>query len=999
MRKLFLLSWLCCIAAIAMAQTKTITGKVTDQKTGTPLPGVSISVKGTQLGTTSKEDGSFSITIPSDSRALVFSYLGYGDEERSIERVNSLNVSLSEGEGRKLDEVVVVAYGTQQKKEITGASTVVKSKDIANIPRTSVDQILQGKVAGLQSITPTGQPGAIQQIRIRGIGSITAGAAPLWVVDGVPVNTGDFSRNTTTTNALSGLNPNDIESVTVLKDASATSIYGSRAANGVILVTTKKGKAGKSRIRVDSEVGFSELANYPDNGKVLNAAQWLELTREGLVNVGATQAQIDNIMNGYGVNSGVDTDWLDLVTRRGGQQQLNVSASGGNDKTTYFLSLGYFKQEAPVIASDFKRYSGTLNLTNKFSERFNIGTNLSISSVNQHTPSGGGAFANPIDAVYFLRPTQNPYNSDGTLNISRVGNVNFPADYNPLYIAENDDKSMNNLKIFGNINAELKLLKNLRFTSRYGVDYFNMVENVYNNPFHGDGRNAGGRIAFNYTKVFNWVFTNQLNFRQGFLGEDLILDAMVGYEAQESKEKNVDARKEGFPPTLELNAPTVAATPALFIGVGADFAFESLFSNMSLNYKNKYVLTGSFRRDGSSRFGINNRYGHFWSVGAAWNLDQEEFMKNISFISAAKIRGSYGVNGNGDLANYGWRPAFSYGFNYNGQPGGTFNQIGNIDLTWELNKPFNIGVDLALFNNRINLTVDYYNRKTSDLLLNRPLPPSIGFTGTLQNVGAMKNSGIEVTFEATAVRTRNLTWVTGFNFSNNKNKITRLPGGEFPDGSFYRKEGKDFQSFYVRQFAGVDPQTGDPLWYVDATKQTTTKIYTDAQRIIYSSASPKYFGSFNNTLTYKDFSLDFQFYYNFGNHVRDQWAGSLLDGQLPSANKYAINLRRWQKPGDITDVPKYQYNVVNSSSSFSTRVLYKGDFIRLRNITLGYRVPQSILNRIGFASGQFYVRGFNFFTKTFDERLTFDPETGVQSLANLTIPLSRTITFGLNFEF
>lgn len=999
MRKLLLLSWLCCIAFASTAQTRTITGKVTDQKSGAPLVGVSISVKGTQVGTTTNTDGNFSIAVPSNSRVLVFSFLGYGDVERSIENASQLSVKLTQGEGEKLDEVVVVAYGAQQKKEVTGASTVVKSKDVVNIPRTSIDQILQGKVAGLQSVTPSGQPGGLQQVRIRGIGSITAGAAPLWVVDGVPMNTGDFSRNTTTTNALAGLNVNDIESVTVLKDASAASIYGSRAANGVILITTKKGKAGKAKIRVDTEFGETTFANYPDNGKVLNAKQWLDLTREGLVNVGATQTQIDNILNGYGATTGVDTDWLKLVTRTGTQQQANVSASGGNERTTYYMSLGYFKQEAPVIASDFKRWSGTINLNNKFSERFNVGTNLTISNVNQLTPSTGGAFANPIDAVYFLRPTQNPYNSDGTLNISRTGNVNFPADFNPLYVAENDKKSMNNTKLFGNVTAELKILDNLKFTSRYGVDYFNMVEDVYNNPFHGDGRNAGGRIYFDYTKVFNWVFTNQLNYRQNFMANDLTLDLLLGYEAQESKEKDIDARKEGFPPTLELNAPTVAATPAAFTGTGADYAFQSILSSMSLNYKNKYVLTGSFRRDGSSRFGSNNRYGNFWSVGLAWNLDQEEFMRNVSFITAAKIRGSYGVNGNGDLNNYGWRPLFSYGTNYNGQPGGTFNQIGNIDLTWELNKPFDIGADISLFNNKLNFTIDYYIRKTSDLLLNRPLPPSIGFGTTLQNVGAMENKGIEVTIDATPVRTRDFVWNVGFNFSRNKNKIVALPGGEFPDGSFYRKEGVDFQAFYVRQWAGVDPQTGDPMWYVDANKQATTKVYTDAQRIIFASASPKFFGSFNNTLTYKNFSLDFQFYYNFGNYVRDQWAGSLLDGPLPSANKYAINLKRWQKPGDITDVPKYLYNVQNSSSSFSTRTLYKGDFIRLRNITLAYKFPQTVLSKIGFTNAQFYVRGFNFFTKTFDDRLTFDPEAGVQSLANLTLPLSKTVTVGLNFEF
>jgi TonB-dependent starch-binding outer membrane protein SusC len=1000
MRKILLFMSGLLLFAGAFAQEKTIAGKITDARDGTPMIGVTVSGKGSSAYTQSGPDGSFRIAVPNSVTILVFSSVGFENTEVSIGNRSTINVQLSQ-DGKSLDEVVVVAYGTQRKAEVTGAAQTVKSKDLVNIPRTSVDQVLQGRVAGLQSVAPSGQPGAIQQLRIRGIGSITAGAAPLWVVDGVPVNIGDFSRATTTSNALAGLNGNDIEEITVLKDAAATSIYGSRAANGVILVTTKKGKAGKSKIRVETEMGFTELANLPDAGKPLNAAEWQELTREGLVNAGATQAQIDNIMNGYGANTDVDIDWLDLVTRRGDQQQANISASGGNDKTTYYLSGGYFNQQAPVLASDFKRYSGTMNLTNKFSNRVTVATNLTMSTVKQHTPLAGGAFANPIDAIYFLRPMQNPYNADGTLNISRTGNTNFPADFNPLYIAEKDINLYNNFKVLGNISGEFKILDNLKFSTRYGVDYFSLTEELYDNPFHGDGRTAGGRSYFFYTKVFNWVWTNQLDYRQYFLGKnsDFYADIKLGYEAQQSKEQDIDARKEGFPPTTELNSPTAGATPAAFNGTGTDYTFASVFSAVSVNFKNRYVLTGSFRRDGSSRFGSNNRYGNFWSVGAAWNIDQEGFMEQITFISGAKLRTSYGVNGNGDLANYGWRPLFGYGANYNGQPGGTFNNIGNIDLTWELNKPFNVGLEVGFFNNRLNLAVDYYNRKTSDLLLNRPLSRVVGFNSILQNVGAMQNAGIEITIDGTPVATRDFTWSVNFNFARNKNKITELPGGEFADGANYRKVGLDYQSWYVRQWAGVDPANGQPLWYKDATKTTTTSNYGEAERIIYSSASPKFFGQFNNTFTYKGFSLDFQLYYNFGNTVRDQWAFYTYDGVSVTANKFRRNLERWQKPGDITDVPAYVYNLQNSSSSFSTRLLYKGDFIRLRNVSIAYNLPRNVLTKLGLGMATFYVRGFNLFTKTFDDRLTFDPENGITSVNNLSIPLSKTVTAGLTLEF
>lgn len=1000
MRKLLLFMSGLLLFAGAYAQEKTIAGKISDARDGTAMIGVTVSGKGSSVFTQSGPDGSYRITVPSSVTVLIFSSAGFDNTEVAIGNRSVVDVRLGT-DGKSLDEVVVVAYGTQRKAEVTGAATTVKAKDLVNIPRTSVDQVLQGKVAGLQSVTPSGQPGAIQQLRIRGIGSITAGAAPLWVIDGVPVNIGDFSRATTTSNAIAGLNGNDIEEITVLKDAAATSIYGSRAANGVILVTTKKGKAGKSRIKVETEMGFTEVANLPDAGKPLNAADWISLTREGLVAAGATPTQVETILDGYGANTGVDTDWLDVVTHRGDQQQVNVSASGGNDKTTYYLSGGYFNQEAPVLASDFKRYSGTINLTNKFSNRVTVGTNLTMSTVKQHTPLAGGAFANPIDGIYFLRPMQNPYNADGTLNISRTGNTNFPADFNPLYIAENDINLMNNFKILGNISGELKILDNLKFSSRYGVDYFNLTEELYDNPFHGDGRTAGGRSYFFYTKVFNWVWTNQLDYRQYFKGKgsDFYADIKLGYEAQQSKEQDIDARKEGFPPTTELNAPTAGATPAAFNGTGTDYTFASIFSAVSVNYKNRYVVTGSFRRDGSSRFGRNNRYGNFWSVGAAWNIDQERFMEQLTFVSGAKLRTSYGVNGNGDLANYGWRPLFGYGANYNGLPGGTFNNIGNVDLTWELNKPFNVGLELGFFQNRLNIAVDYYKRTTSELLLNRPLSRVVGFASILQNVGAMQNAGVEITIDGTPVATRDFSWNVNFNFARNKNKITQLPGGEFADGANYRKEGLDYQSWYARLWAGVDPTNGAPLWYTDETKTATTSNYGTALRAVFGSASPKFFGQLNNTFTYKGFAVDFQLYYNFGNLVRDGWSQYAYDGVSVTANKFQRNMERWQKPGDITDVPAYVYNLQNNSSSFSSRFLYKGDFIRLRNVTVSYNLPRTVLAKLGMHVVTFYVRGFNLFTKTFDDKLTIDPENGITSVSNLTIPISKTVTAGLTLEF
>ena len=999
MKKLFLFITLILSVIASIAQDRTIRGHIVDSKSGLPLTGVTVTGKGSRQGVSTGPDGAFTITIPTSTRTLVVSSIGYAPQEIAIGTSNTMDISLAQDQ-KQLDEVVVVAYGTQIKRNITGSVSRVSGAELENKPFTSVDQMLQGKVAGLLSTSPTGQPGGIQQVRIRGIGSITAGAAPLYVIDGVPINTGDFSRVSNTSNALAGINPNDIESISVLKDAASASIYGSRAANGVILINTKKGRPGKSKIRLDSEVGFGNTAYINDLARPLSRDQYFALTLEGLKNItpALPQTTIDNTMNSLGFSNTANEDWVNLVTRQSTTQNVNASLSGGDSKTTFYTSAGFFDQKAVVISSDFRRYSGTFNIRHKANEKLTIGINSTGSYIKQNSPAQGSSFRNPVADAYWLRPSQNAYNADGSVNFSTT---TFNQLFNPLAIAQYDRTMLNNVKLLANFTGEYQFYKDLKFTTKFGIDHINIEEEQYYNPFFGDARTVGGRIWNFDTRVSNWLSSNLLNYRHDFLTtKDLGVDLTVGYEAQKSKQYSISARGEGVPSTTSIPLP-VPSAPSLASGAKTDYSFVSLLSLLQLNFQSRYSLSASVRRDGSSRFGANNKYGTFWSVGGAWNIDQESFMSDIDFINALKIRASYGVNGNADIGNYTWKGTYIFNANYNQLPGSAPNLVDNADLTWEINKPFNVGVDVATWDNRITVSADYYVRKTEDLLLADPLSPTSGFNSVQANVGSMENKGVELQLNVVPVRSRNFTWDVTFNIALNKNKITSLRNNaDIQALPFIRRVGEDFQSIYTRLWAGVDPANGNPLWYTDATKKQTTSVVTTVQRGIIGSASPKGFGSLSSSLAYKGFSLDAQFNYQYGNIVYDNWGFiSWSDGFNPQLNKIQKQLGRWQKPGDITNIPKYVYGGANNSNAESSRWYYKGDYVRLRDLTLSYVLPKSATDLVKMDNIRFYVRGTNLWTKAFDENITFDPEQPVTGVNDLQVLIQRTISIGLSFGF
>lgn len=997
MRK-FVAILLCAILAVTQvtAQNKTIKGRVTEDGKK-PLSNASIIVKGTTVASKTNEEGYYSITIPANGKVLKFSSLNFEDQEVNIGSKSEINVILVNTVS-DLQQVIVTGYGTTKKATNTGSIATVKAAEIENLPFSSVDKALQGKVAGLQSVAASGQPGASQAILIRGASSITASNAPLWVVDGVPINAGDASRLQTTGNLLSTLNPNDIESISVLKDAASQSIYGSRAANGVIVVTTKKGKSGKTRFRFDTEVGNSDVAYQNEKYKPLDANEFINLTRDGLVNAGASAAQTTSILNSLGQGNGINFNWYDNIMRVGQQKQYNLSAEGGNDKTTFFLSGGHFAQEGTSINSQLKRNNVNVRITNKATDKLTIGFNLNAGNVSQRAPLNGGAFGNPLLSTYFLLPTYSAYKPDGTYNYVLNGGL-----HNTVALSKLDKRFLRQSSIRGSVNGEYKILDNLKFKSVYGIDYNALEEDQYNNPLHGDGLASNGRAFAYYTRYFNYVWTNTLDLQQNLTRNgDLSSSTQIGYEAQKSAGYFSTVRADQFPPSLSLTYPASGASPVTASATISDYTFESQFASTNLNYKNRFVLSGSFRRDGSSRFSAKNRYGNFWALGATWNIDREEFMANNTLFDQLKLRGSYGVNGNAGIGNYDAPALYGFGFNYNQLPGSGPTNVGDDNLTWELNKPMNIGLDFSVLKNRVNVTIDYYIRKSENLLLSVPLSNTSGFGSATRNIGSMENKGVELSLNIIPVQTKDFRWDLDFNFSNNKNKITSLPNAaDILNGNFIIRQGQSLNTFFLREWAGVDRATGDPLWYTTDKHQASSNIYPGASaRILAGQALPKFFGSLTNALSYKGFNLSAQLYYNFGNQVYDTWRGYYLgSGFGASFNKVKRQLDAWKQPGDITTVPKYVYNGNKNFNAGSTYNLNDGSFVRVRDIQLGYTLPKAYAEKLKIGSANFYVRGTNLFTWVKDENLPFDPEQGTGSASNLNVFIPKTVTVGLSLAF
>ena len=1000
--------------ATVFAQNRQLAGRVTDQK-GAPVANASVTVKGTKLGVNTKEDGTFKLSVPATAKTLVVQAINYTEAQVSIGAKTTFAIQL-EDDSSQLDEVVVVGYGTQKKSNVTASISRVDASKIENKPFASLDQMLQGAAPGLQASSSTGQPGAVTPIRIRGIGSFSySGARPLYIVDGAQINDGDLSNGNgggfninPSTNVLSTINSDDIESVNILKDAAATSIYGSRGANGVIVITTKSGKTGKTQFRFDSEVGQNTVILPPPAGRPIRANDWMELLKEGLTNNGSTAASVATTLAGYGLGNGVDVDWYGLITRPGEQKQYNLSASGGDAKTKFFASGGLFQQQGTTIGTDLTRVSGNIKVTHNATDKLSFTTKISAGSVLQNSalassgPSGGGGyFGNPAYVSLVLRPTQNPFLPNGGYNIG-IDNLGFPAHYNPLYIAANDKRWLKSLNGIANQNIEYKILPGLKYSTTVNMQYTNNEEYQFNNPFHGDGSGSNGEGISIITRTFLYDLINQLDYHidlnksKHFTG-----DFKLGQEAIKSQQFQQIGDVTGFPPRSDLYLNSNAATSTNGKVYGNDYTFTGYFANGTISLLDKYTLYSSFRRDASSRFGIENPWGNFWSVGTSWNVLSEPWMRDVKALSAFKLHASYGTNGNAEIGNYTWRPSYSFGANYNGVAGGTFANIGNTALTWEKNAQFDIGTNLGFLDNRVNATIDYYVRNTDGALLNQNLSRTTGFTGYINNVGSMQNQGLELTLNLVPIKTKDLTWEVNASYTHNTNKVTSLPTGDQLNGAYLLRVGQPFYSFYTRGWAGVDRGTGAAMYFLDSTRIGSTSNRTLAPLfLVGKQADPKYYGTLGNTITYKGFSLNFDFYYNFGNYIQEAYAQYFLDGTYSTRGKYAINLQRWQKPGDITNVPIYKATSAVVSSSGSDRLLSKGDYIRLRNIQLGYKYNnKAVLDKLHINGVNIYARGTNLWTKTYDPNLLSDPEQGITGVNNQQVFASKSLTFGLNVTF
>lgn len=1003
------------MVSAVFAQDKPITGKVTAAADGLPLPGVSVTVKGnTAVGTQTDANGNFKLVVPQNAKTLVFRYIGFKDLEAAVSAV--VNVKLEEDK-KQLSEVVVVGYGTQIKQNLTGSIAQVNAKQIENEPVQSFESAIQGKATGVLVTSGSGKVGQGISIRVRGSSSVTAGNQPLYVVDGIPITSSSLGDPTNDpTNPLADINPNDIESIEVLKDASAAAIYGSRASNGVVLITTKKGKAGSTAINVNYFTGNSQPTVHR---KFLDAKQYVELFTESAVNgakydyandielfgfpwasqqeaidtyLGYVQDNFDYFSAGTDWrNAAVNTNWEDQSYRSNAlNSQYEVSVAGGDDKTRFFTSGSYSDQQGIYIKNAFKRMSGRLNVDHTANKHLTIGLNLSLARTQNDRVADDNAFSTPGQLVA-LPPIQ-PVIDPATGDLSTTG---------PYYNGLIEAKYANNTTLvnrnISNAYASYKIIPELVLRSEFGVDILNQTEDAkYGSQTQGNPTGAGN---YRTVSALNYTTNNYLTFKKTF-NKKHNLEVLGGMTFQKYQAKTSQVQGEGFPSDDFKNL--ASASNITFGSSAADgFAQVSYFARANYNFDEKYLLQVSDRYDGNTKFGINKRYGFFPAASAGWILSKEKFFQDLSWMSFLKLKTGYGFTGNSDIPPF-QALALAGATAYPNLPGYRPIQTPNPDLKWEKTASFDLGLEYGLFNNRISGEFAYYDKHTTDLLLNVNVPASSGFTSVLKNIGSLRNKGFEISLN-TENFVKAFKWNTNFNIAFNRNKITNLNGqvitgsGRAPQQA---REGYPIGVFYTVKYAGVDPANGDALYY----KQdgTTTNNYSEGYRQVVGDANPDFTGGFTNNFSYKNFDLNVFFQFVYGNDVYNG-AGiyQSVNGDYFD-NQTVDQMNRWQKPGDITNVPQARFLQSNGTRS-SSRWISDGSYLRMKTITLGYNVPKSFLkNKLNGA--RIYVSGYNLWTIT--NYKNGDPEVNTTTISNIdngvdfyTAPQAKTITFGVNLKF
>ncbi|WP_283639940.1 SusC/RagA family TonB-linked outer membrane protein [Mesonia mobilis] len=965
------------IGFMAWSQTER-NGQVLEAVTDMPIPGVNVIIKGTNNGVVTDFDGNYSIMATSQD-TLVFSYVGFQTKEILVGNKMTMNVSLEENT-EALSEVVVVGYGSQKREDITGAVGVIDAEEtFKERPNNDLGSLIQGQAAGVQVLKSSGKPSAGFNIRVRGTSSISAGSDPLYVIDGVP---------TTDTRSL---NPSDIESISILKDASSAAIYGAQGANGVVLITTKQGKSEKAQFQFDSYVGVAQVWKTLE---VLNAEQYRDLMTELGYNTQWDQ---------YNEN----TDWQNKVFRDALSHNYQLSVSGKNNGTQYYISGGYLNQEGAVRSAEMERFSFKTNLSKEVNDWLKIGTNVNYTHYSDVDVTDNAAVnqGGVLLGVLATPPNIGVYNEDGTFTSNP-----FQDWENPISSTDGADRGYKNQRLLGNIYTEVDFLKNFTFKTNFGIDFNADRYDYFLDPFRTSyGRALNGSSQYN-TNINNYfIWDNTLSYKNKF--GDHKIEGLVGSVYQKNRWEYSNIERRNFA-SAEITTPGAGSE---IVGASAgksEKANSSFISRINYDYKNRYLLTANFRADGSSNFGPNNRWGYFPSFSVGWRISRESFLENIDELSELKLRAGYGIVGNDNVGSYAYLARVGSGGNYpiGGQtmPGTYPATIANEDLKWEESEQTNLGIDLGLYDGKITFSVDAYIKKNYDLLLNVPMPTGTGFSSAIQNVGEIENRGLEFQLNTINYSNENFTWRTSANLSFNRNEakdivgqvITRGPVASRGNVSLIR-EGEPLGTFYGYVWGGVDPATGN-VYYINQEGESTFTPTADDRKII-GDPNPDFIYSLGNTFTYKEFGLDIFLQGSQGNDIFN--ATKLqMESMIDSKNQLASVLNRWRQPGDITDIPRVNTEGSTDNSRLSNRYVEDGSYLRFKAVTFSYNFKQNALDKLHLNALKFYVTGENLITLTdysgFDPQVNaFGGDNAVQGVDFGTYPQTRNVIFGMNVRF
>ena len=958
----------------ALAQTYKVKGNVVSKSDNEPLIGVSILQKGTTNGVVTDIDGNYELQIQGGETTLVFSYIGLQTQELKVNaRTGVLNVAM-EDDSHLMDDVVVVAYGVRKKGTIAGSVSTVKNDKLENVPAPSFDQALQGQTTGLSVISNSGEPSKAATFQIRGTNSINSGTAPLFILDGVPISSSDFNT----------ISPSDIESISVLKDASSTSIYGARAANGVVVITTKRGLSmDKAKVTFRAQYGFSQLAQ--NNWNMMNTAERIQYEKEIGIDTGKD----------YDVLSRTDISWLDMVFNdRAPLQNYEVSVNRATDRLNYFVSGGFYDQDGIAQSSTFRRYNMRANAEVKASDWLKVGTNSMVAYEEvEQADDGSYALYTPISACRFMLPYWNPYNEDGSLASENDGTWTGTGS-NPIEWMANNPVTNKKYKVLSTVFAEITPIKNLTIRAQFGADYSHSTAFMQSFPSYIIN-NEMGTAGRNSSDMLNLTETTTVNYRWE-LNSDHSFNFLLGQEG-------VDYRSEGFQVITSgqsndfLTNISSGTRASSWADSTTSYSYLSFFGRGEYNYKDLYYADFSVRADASSRFGTGNRWAGFWSLGFMWNLKSEPFLKDIEWLSSAQIALSTGTSGNSSIPDYDHLALVSGKANYEDQAGIYPSQSGNEDLSWEKLWSSNVALRLG-FIDRINLDIEFYNKKTTNMLM--LVPDSYALTGEGEhwdNIGAMLNRGVEFNVSADVIRTKDFVWSVNANASYNKNKLLELYNGvqEYEVSTTATKlvVGHSVSEFYINRYAGVNPANGDALWYTKDGQ--ITNEYNEGDKVMTGKTfDAPWQGGFGTSLAWKGFSLAAQFSW-----VADRWMFNNDRYFEESNGLYAaynqskrLLYDRWKQPGDITDIPRH-----GVTPQFDDRFLENASFLRLKNVTLAYAFPQRLLSKTNFfSSARIYLQGQNLLTFTGFTGL--DPESS-SNVYKAQYPMSRQFTLGVEVSF